>query len=341
MRIAIVNDLIIAVEALRRILSKVPEYDLAWIAYDGVEAIAKCAEDTPDLILMDVVMPNLDGVEATRLIMSQFPCAILMVTASVNRYAAKVFEAMGYGALDAVNTPCIGLGEPTDSSIRLLKKISTIARLIGKSSRPRSQFNPPLKPTTSSELHPPLIVIGSSTGGPQALVTILSQFPRNLNASIVIVQHLDAQFAQGFATWLDGQISLPVHLAKSGYLPQPGKVLVAGTNHHLVMRADQTLDYQEEPLNSFYHPSVDVFFQAVAKYWQGNGVGMLLTGMGRDGAQGLKLLRDIGWHTIAQDSKTCVVYGMPKAAVELDAVVQILPVEAIATACTKSLTRWQ
>ncbi|MEA5577728.1 chemotaxis response regulator protein-glutamate methylesterase [Anabaena sp. UHCC 0451] len=341
MRIAIVNDLVIAVEALRRILSKVPEYNLAWIAYDGVEAVAKCAEDTPDLILMDVLMPNMDGVQATKHIMNQCPCAILMVTASVNRYAAKVFEAMGYGALDAVNTPAVGYGQQTEGDTRLLNKIATIARLIGKSSRLRSQFDTQLKPKTSPQLHPPLIVIGSSTGGPQALVTILSQFPQNFHASVVIVQHLDAQFAQGFATWLDGQISLPVHLATSGYLPQPGKVLVAGTNHHLVMRPDQTLDYQEEPLNSFYHPSVDVFFQSVAKYWQGNGVGVLLTGMGRDGAQGLKLLRDIGWHTIAQDSKTCVVYGMPKAAVELDAVVQILPVEAIAPACTKSLTRWQ
>jgi two-component system, chemotaxis family, response regulator WspF len=174
MRIAIVNDLIIAVEALRRILANVPEYDLAWIAYDGVEAVAKCAEDTPDLILMDVLMPNMDGVEATQHIMNQSPCAILMVTASVNRYAAKVFAAMGYGALDAVNTPAMGLGEQTESSIRLLKKIATIARLIGKSSQQRSQFDSLLKPQNSPQQHPPLILIGSSTGGPQALVTILT-----------------------------------------------------------------------------------------------------------------------------------------------------------------------
>jgi two-component system response regulator WspF len=339
MRIAIVNDLIIAVEALRRILTKVPEYDLAWVAYDGVEAVGKCAEDTPDLILMDVVMPNMDGVEATRQIMSNSPCAILMVTASVNRYAAKVFEAMGYGALDAVNTPAVSFDQTTASGTRLLNKIATIARLIGKSSRKRSQLNVPYQSKTSLESHPPLIVIGSSTGGPQALVTILSQFPPNLHASIVIVQHLDAQFAQGFASWLNGQISLPVHLVQPGNLPQPGKVLVAGTNQHLIMRADQTLDYQQEPLNSFYHPSVDVFFQTVAKYWQSRGIGLLLTGMGRDGAQGLKLLRDNGWHTIAQDSKTCVVYGMPKVAVELGAAVEILPVDAIATACTKLLLR--
>ncbi|MTJ07563.1 chemotaxis response regulator protein-glutamate methylesterase [Anabaena sp. UHCC 0204] len=337
MRIAIVNDLLIAVEALRRLLDNIPEYDLAWVAYDGIEAVAKCAEDTPDLILMDVLMPKMDGVEATKQIMSQSPCAILMVTASVNRYAAKVFEAMGYGALDAVNTPAISFDQQTEGSTRLLNKIATIARLIGKSSRGRSLLNIPPLPKSPSQLHPPLIVIGSSTGGPQALVSILSQFPQNFHASVVIVQHLDVQFSQGFATWLNGQISLPVKLAIPGDLPQPGKVLIAGTNHHLVMRCDQTLDYQEEPLQSFYHPSVDVFFESVAKYWHQPGVGVLLTGMGRDGAQGLKLLRDNAWHTIAQDQKTCVVYGMPKVAVELGAAVQVLAIDAIAFACKQHI----
>ncbi|WP_306297002.1 response regulator [Nostoc sp. C052] len=127
MRIAIANDMFMAVEALRRIVVKIPDYKLAWVAYDGAEAVSKCAADTPDLILMDVLMPSMDGVEATRHIMSQSPCAIVMVTASVNRYAAKVFEAMDYGALDAINTPILG-----DDG--LLNKITAIARLIGKSS---------------------------------------------------------------------------------------------------------------------------------------------------------------------------------------------------------------
>jgi two-component system response regulator WspF len=336
-RIAIVNDTIIAVEALRRIISQVPGYQLVWVAYDGLEAVTKSAQDTPDLILMDVVMPNMDGVEATRQIMMQSPCAILMVTASVNRYAAKVFEAMGYGALDAVNTPSIGFGQQTESSTRLLNKIANIARLIGKSARQPSSLITPHHPPTNPQSQPSLIVIGASTGGPQALVSILAQFPHNFNAAVVIVQHIDAQFAQGLATWLDGQVPMSVQLATPGLSPSPGKVLVAGTNYHLVMSARQTLDYQQEPLNGFYHPSVDVFFQSVAKYWHGKGIGIILTGMGRDGAQGLKQLRDKGWYTIAQDSKTCVVYGMPKAAVELGAAVEILPVDAIASACGQHL----
>ncbi|MEH2418114.1 chemotaxis response regulator protein-glutamate methylesterase [Nostoc sp.] len=324
MRIAIANDMFMAVEALRRIVVKIPDCYLAWVAYDGVEAVNKCAIDTPDLILMDVLMPSMDGVEATRQIMSESPCAIVMVTASVNRYAAKVFEAMGYGALDAINTPAL-------DDDGLLNKIATITRLIGKSSRRRS---PPIHPPKSL---PPLIVMGASTGGPQALTTILSQFPQDFGAAVVIVQHVDAQFVQGFATWLNEQISLPVELAIAGGIPQPGKILLAGTNLHLVMRPDLTLGYDKEPLNLSSRPSVDVFFRSVAKNWTGKGIGVLLTGMGQDGAQGLKGLREAGWQTIAQDRKTCVVYGMPKVAVELGAAVEVLPLEAIASACIKYL----
>lgn len=322
MRIAIANDMFMAVEVLRRVVAKIPDYKLAWVAYDGAEAVSKCAADTPDLILMDVLMPSMDGVEATRQIMRQSPCPIVMVTASVNRYAAKVFEAMGYGALDVVNTPVLG-----DDG--LLNKIATIAHLIGKSSHQRSL------PVHRSELLPPLIVMGASTGGPQALKTILSQFPQDFPAAVVVVQHIDAQFVQGFAAWLNEQIPLPVQIAIAGASPQSGKVLLAGTNLHLVMRPDLTLGYDKEPLNSYYRPSVDVFFKSVAKNWTGKGIGVLLTGMGRDGAQGLKQLREVGWHTIVQDRKTCVVYGMPKVAVELKAAVEVLPVEAIASTCIK------
>lgn len=330
MRIAIVNDMLMAVEVLRRILSKIPEYDLAWVAYDGLEAVQKCAVDTPDLILMDVLMPTMDGVEATRCIMNQSPCAILLVTASVNRYAAKVFEAMGYGALDAINTP-------TEGSAGLLKKIAAIAILIGKSSRQKLVSGIAPKSHLWQKPLPPIIAIGASTGGPQALVKILSQFPQDLPAAVLLVQHLDAEFAPGFASWLNEQIPMSVQIAIAGSTPLPGKIFLAGTNRHLIMRSDLSLDYDSEPAESFYHPSVDVLFRSLVNYWPGKGIGVLLTGMGRDGAQGLKLMREAGWQTIVQDSKTCVVYGMPKAAVELNAAVQILPVEAIASACTKFL----
>lgn len=332
MRIAIVNDTLMAVEILRRVLVSIPEYNIAWTARNGAEAVAKCATDTPDLILMDLIMPVMDGVEATRQIMLNSPCAILIVTSTVSGHASQVFEAMGYGGLDAVNTPMLGLQGQAEGATELLTKIATIAKLIGKS----APHSPPKGGGKKASV-PPLIAIGSSTGGPKALVTILSQFPRPFPAAIVIVQHVDIEFAPGLADWLNQQITLPVSLAHPGCSLEAGKVLLAGTNDHLVLQSNRTLTYTEDPADYPYRPSVDVFFKSVAEHWPGTGTAVLLTGMGKDGAQGLKILRGRGWHTIAQNQGTCVVYGMPKAAAQLDAAKEILPLEAIASAILKSI----
>lgn len=333
LRIAIVNDTLIASEALRRVVVMVPEYDIAWIARDGAEAIAKCAADTPDLILMDLIMPVVDGVEATRQIMKQSPCAILVVTSSVTSNAGRVFEAMGYGALDAINTPILGAsGNSPSGGMELLNSIAKVARQMGKT-MPGSGF----QSTIPKCLTPPLLAIGSSTGGPQALVTLLSGLPANFAFAVAIIQHVDAEFAPGLADWLSEKTNLSVSLAVADRPLEVGKVLIAATNDHLVLQSNLTLKYTKEPLDYPYRPSVDCFFESIAQYWPGKGVAVLLTGMGKDGAKGLKTLRQARWHTIAQDRSTCVVYGMPKAAAELDAAVQVLPIEAIANSCIKYL----
>ncbi len=330
MRIAIVNDVMMAVEALRRVLLTVSEYQVAWVARDGAEAVAKCAKDRPDLILMDLLMPVMDGVEATRQIMKQSPCAILVVTASVGQNAGKVFEAMGCGALDAVNTPVLGMQGTSEAAQELLAKIATIGKLIGKSRSNASSKSAISRSVSISGTTSPLIAIGSSTGGPKALAAVLSRLPANFNAAIVVVQHVDAQFAPGLVDWLNHQVSLPVRVATVGDRPTKGTVLVASTNDHLHLRADLTLGYIKEPIDYPYRPSVDVFFKSVAQHWNRKGTAVLLTGMGRDGAEGLNTLRFQGWHTIAQDKDSCVVYGMPKAAAELNAAIEILNPEAIA-----------
>lgn len=337
MRIAIVNDTLMATEALRRVLRTVPNYNIAWNARDGAEAVVKCAQDTPDLILMDLIMPVMDGVEATRQIMKASPCAILIVTATVKGHTSKVFEAMGYGALDVVNTPILGTGDYLEGGTGLLSKIATIAKLIGKSTSSFLQPISPQKPRFLFKPSPPLVIIGASTGGPQAITTILRGLGRNFAAAIVIIQHIDEQFASGLAEWLNAQNPLPVEVATAGCMIEVGKVLMAGTNDHLVLQPDLRLAYTQQPRSYPYRPSVDVFFKSVAEYWQGKGVAILLTGMGKDGAQGLGILRSSGWHTIAQEKSSCVIYGMPKAAVELGAAVDILPVEAIAPAIFRVL----
>jgi len=180
-------------------------------------------------------------------------------------------------------------------------------------------------------------VIGSSTGGPKTLLKVLAPLPENLGAAIIVVQHLDEEFSPGLADWLNTQTALRVRIAPRGARPEKGIVDVAGTNDHLILTRGLTFAYTPEPRNNPYRPSVDVFFKSVAEHWPDTGCAILLTGMGRDGAVELANLRRLGWYTIAQDQATSVVYGMPKAAKELDAAVEILPIEEISPAILKRL----
>jgi two-component system response regulator WspF len=329
MKIGIVNDLPLAVEALQRALMLKPGYQVIWVARNGAEAVELCAKATPDLVLMDLIMPVMDGVETTRRIMAQTPCAILIVTVSVGSNASRVFEAMGHGALDAVDTPALGMGDLSDSASPLLAKIETLRKLI----RDKNGSNAAMERSGSQALSSHgerLVAIGASAGGPAALTTVLRGLPRDFSAAIVVIQHVDEQFAAGMAEWLGLSSALPVRVAQEGERPEAGVVLLAGTNDHLTLKAPDRLGYNSKPVDYAYRPSVDVFFQSACRFWSGTVVGVLLTGMGRDGALGLKALRNKGHYTIAQDQATSAVYGMPKAAAKLDAAVDILALEQIA-----------
>lgn len=328
MKIAIVNDMPMAVEALRRALAFEPAHQLVWVAADGAEAVRRCAELTPDLILMDLIMPVMDGVEATRQIMAATPCAIVIVTVDRQQNVHRVFEAMGHGAMDVVDTPAIGVGNPREAAAPLLRKILNVSWLLGQG--PAHDALAPL-PLRDAVQRQKLVAIGSSAGGPAALELLLKGLPASFPAAVVLVQHVDQVFAAGMAEWLSTASGIPVRLAREGERPSPGNVLLAGTNHHIRLQKNGTLAYTEEPVNEIYRPSIDVFFDSVARFWTGDAVGVLLTGMGRDGAQGLKLLRQRGYLTIAQDEQSCAVYGMPKAAAAIDAAVEIRPLDTIST----------
>ena len=334
MRIGLVNDLPMAVELLRRVVVSTAEHEVAWIAMNGREAVDCCRRDRPDLILMDLNMPEMDGVEATRRIMAETPCPILLVTASVDANVSGVYEAMGHGALDAVDIPSVGLnGHSSAQTAALLARIATIGRLSRSlPPAPRSQRRP-LAPTSPSQR---LVAIGASAGGPAAVATLLGGLPPEFQAAIILVQHLDEQFVPGFASWLSQHCRLPVRPAREGDRPERGAVLIAASADHLVFKASGELGYRAEPRDYPYRPSVDVFFESVAERWQGDPVGVLLTGMGRDGARGLKLLRDRQCLTIAQDKATSAVYGMPKAAAAIGAAAEILPLAAIAPRLTEA-----
>ncbi len=342
MRIGIVNDLSVARLAMSRVLVSSPNHEVAWTANDGGEAIARTRADRPDLILMDLFMPLIDGVEATRQIMTESPCAILLVTATVSGHLDKVYQAMGHGALDAIDTPTLGpRGELAGTQV-LLNKIESIGKLIGKpteSSPDRcgaaSSPQPSAGPSPSLPTLHGLIVLGASTGGPRALVEVLSGLPATLDAGIIIVQHLDSSFSQGLGRWLFEQTGRRVTLITEGLVPRPGEVLLAGTNDHVILSEYRRLNYSIEPRMNYCRPSVDVFFESLARNWPMPGVAVLLTGMGSDGAKGLLQLRSQGWWTIAQEASSSVAGDMPRSAAEIGAAQEILPLAQIADAIAR------
>jgi len=351
-RIAIVNDTTLAAETLRRLIAGTAGHSVAWVASNGSEAVERCQRDTPDLILMDLIMPVMDGVEATRRIMATSPCAILVVTATIDGNSAKVFEALGAGALDAVQTPALYPAARASGSSSLVFKVEALERRI-TAERLRAPERPPVEsPPLGAQSAGRLVVIGASAGGPAAIAAILSRLPADLAAGLVIIQHIDQQFVPSMVSWLNAQSRIPVRIAAAGDSVRPGIALIAGTNDHLTFvgasmlgpTPGSTLGYCAEPRESPYRPSVDVLFESVLRHWRSDVVGVLLSGIGRDGAVGLKKLRDSGAVTIAQDAASCAVYGMPKAAIELGGAALVLPVESIADElvriCSKSPRRY-
>jgi chemotaxis response regulator CheB len=325
-----------AAEILRRIVAGLHDFTVAWIAYSGEEALQLCAQSRPDIILMDLIMPGIDGAETTRRIMQSTPCVILVVTATTVGNRDRVFEAMGYGALDAVNTPALGTGPGLQGADTLVQKLRTVSRLV-VGHDPRTKPHTPAAdgpaPDTSGF---PVVAIGASTGGPQALAEVLSHLPAAFPGIVLVVQHVDEQFTPGLAAWLQHVSRLPVAIARHGELLSPGGVWLAGTTENLTYR-NGTVFYQAPAEDAAHSPSIDALFFSLAHTHHAPRVGVLLSGMGRDGAAGLLALRRSGALTIAQDEATSVVYGMPKAAAEIGAAIEILPLPAIGPRICKSI----
>ena len=323
MRIGIVNDSALARESLRRAVALDLDCTIAWFAADGAEAVGKAAIDPPDVVLMDLFMPVMDGVESTRRIMKANPCSIVIVTGSVTENFGMVCRAMGAGALDAVDTP-LGSGIPSSRTEALLARL---ARLKGIR-RPIAVPAPPPYVSTTDHL-PPVVAIGCSTGGPDALVRILSNLPARFPAAIVIAQHIGLSYAASLAEWLGKRCAFAVRVAREGDCLEPGIATLAATDDHMVFADDRTLRYTSTPHDYPYRPSVDVLFQSLAARGPKRGIGVILTGMGSDGARGMALLGSKGWHTIAQDEATSIVFGMPQAAIQHHSVCEVLALDAI------------
>jgi two-component system response regulator WspF len=327
MRVAIVHQSDALADVLERALRSVDGWDVAWRARDARAAVENAAADRPDVLLLQV---SKGAVEATREIMHASPCAIVLMLDRRDEDSGRVFEAMSEGALDVVMAPSVDDGGRLTGTGEILGKVKVAARLARWPGREKDKEVRAVPLAETGSL-PPLVVVGASTGGPAALVKLLAPLPKTYPAAIVVVQHVAADFCAELAGWLGRQVGLTVKATVRGDRPAAGIVMLAGGNDDLEFTRDLELTYRRPRRSrSFYHPSVDAFFTSAAMFWPSPGLAVLLTGIGRDGADGLSVLRKSGWTTIAQDEATSVVYGMPKAAVELGAASQVLPIGDIA-----------
>lgn len=303
-------------------------FSICWACHTGKETIIHCQNDCPDLLLVQINLSDMKGDELIRQIMETSPTTVIAISDSVKQNPGQVFEAMSAGALDAFSEPST---EQTESLHDLKNKILNIQKLHDSlTTKNKNQQVISIKST-------PLIAIGASTGGPAALLTILKQLPKKTNAIWVIIQHMDNQFSQGMAQWLNEQTSINIEIAKEGQVPKIDNVYMASTNDHLIINKTGHFEYTTEPVNYPYRPSVDRFFESAVTHWPNKLIGVLLTGMGRDGANGLLSFYNRGMLTIAQDKNSCAVYGMPKAACELKAVEIELDINDIAKKIMKNL----
>ena len=296
MRIAIVNDLALARAILRRVVESVPGYAVAWEAADGAQAVTKAATDRPDVVLMDLMMPVMDGAEATRRIMSTTPCPVLVVTSTVGGHHAKVYEALGAGGLDAVHTPTLGPGNTVLGGEPLLNRLAKIA---AQKSAPR-----PVRTATPAggtpmpaggTPGPPILVLGASTGGPEAIAQVLTGLGPGVPATVIAVQHIGGDYASGLADWLKSRTGRDIRLAVAGQLPTSGGVHLIGGDHHFRLSMGGRFEHAPDAPHYSFRPSVDIFFESLVRGWPGHGVAVLLTGMRTDGAVGLLALRRAGW----------------------------------------------
>lgn len=341
-RVLVVDDSALARAALTRALRSDPSLAIVGEATDGQQAIELTASLEPDIVVMDIVMPGVDGLEATRKIMSSHPLPILLVTGEAGRIEGpRAFEGMGLGALDVMLKPRFGTDDgPCEEAIRFadkVRRLASVRALIQLPMPPRAApglTNPPPLPTARAADSKLIIGIVASTGGPPALSTVLAGLPPTLPAAVVIVQHLASGFDQHLVDALRASC-LPVGVACHGDRLQPGHVIVAPADRHLRIAGSRRIMLDDGPAVRHLKPCGDLMLESLASGHARHAVGVVMTGMGRDGAAGLMALRAAGGHTIAQDEATSVIFGMPAAAIARGAAMHICPLSEIAGHLTR------
>ena len=331
-RVILVDDSPVAIFVLKRMLADVPDIEVVGTAANGKEGLKLVSKLAPDVICTDLHMPVMDGLEFTRAVMHQRPTPILVISISVSEdKTSNIFNLLQAGAVDVLAKPREDLQhEDKRLASELVRKIR-IASGIVMFSRHTShvQVENGRAAIQQSREKGRVIVIGSSTGGPQALATLFPVLPSDFQLPIICVQHITHGFLPGLIDWLNRSCKLTVSEAKEGELPQPGHVYFSREDAHLVINSNGRFAYQKHDGHGVC-PSVDITMRSVADHYGRHAIGVLLTGMGDDGARGMLEIVHSGGLTIAQDEASCIVFGMPKQAIEIGAAQHILSLEGIA-----------
>lgn len=337
-RVMVVEDSLVVRQLLVHIISRDPRLVVAAAVGSAEEALREIGRVQPDVISMDIRLPGIDGLEATRRIMSEHPTPIVVIAGSVEDEALKIsMNALRAGALTVVEKPVgltsagfDGIAETICTQLFIMSQVPVV-RQRSFAWRPQAAAAPTPRADWEKNISRPTIMgIAASTGGPPALAKILGALPADFPLPILLVQHMGAPFMEGFAAWLNGLMPLDVRVARDQEIPVAGRVYVAPGDRHLLLSPAGTLQLSAAPPLASQRPSATLLFQSMAKAAGSRGVGVLLTGMGEDGAQGLVDLRQAGGYTVAEDESTAVVYGMPAAALRMGGVRLSLPLDLIA-----------
>jgi two-component system chemotaxis response regulator CheB len=345
-KVMVIDDSAVVRQVMTGIIESDRTLEIIGVAADPIFAAERMKHQWPDVILLDVEMPRMDGITFLKKLMQERPTPVVICSTLTEAGAATTIEALSAGAVSVITKPKVGLKQfLSESAQELTSAIRNAARVNVKrlASRPNVvpvaaknsadvMLKAPTRGNAMSRTTEHVVAIGTSTGGTQALQEVLAALP-SVTPGIVIVQHMPPQFTAAFAARLDSLCEINVREAKDNERVVPGSALIAPGGKHMMLKrsgAQYYVEVKEGPPVNRHCPSVDVLFRSVAKSAGRNALGVIMTGMGDDGARGLKEMRDAGAQTIAQDEATCVVFGMPKEAIRLEAAVRIVPLESIA-----------
>jgi two-component system chemotaxis response regulator CheB len=342
-RVLIVDDSAVVRQTLRDVLESDEAIEVIATAGDPFVAADRLAEQVPDVITLDIEMPRMDGLTFLKKLMSQHPIPVVICSSLAEEGAQSTLRALEYGAVEIITKPRIGTKQFLEEShIEICNAVKAAASARLSNLTPSHAVEPKLNADcilsqatrAMAETTEKVVAIGASTGGTEALKAVLEALPAD-TPGIVIVQHMPELFTRAFAQRLDGLCSITVKEAETNDTVIRGRALIAPGNHHMLLKrsgARYYVEIKDGPLVCRHRPSVDVLFRSAARYAGRNAVGVILTGMGDDGARGMLEMKQAGALTIAQDEATCVVFGMPKEAIKLGGVDKILPLQAVARA---------